>query len=62
VVSWDTKRKLVIGTSFGLGWMFRAENSASVGLGFEIPASTPSIVPNVPKLAVEEVEEVAVSC
>jgi integrase len=41
---------------------FRKQVVESVGLGFEIPASTSSIVPNVPKLAVEEVEEVAVSC
>jgi hypothetical protein len=41
---------------------FRKQVVESVGLGFEIPASTPSIVPNVPKLAVEGVEEVAVSC
>jgi integrase len=41
---------------------FRKQVVESVGLGFEIPASTPSIVPNVPKLTVEEAQEVAVSC
>lgn len=41
---------------------FRKKVTETVGLGFEIPASGSVIVPNVPKIAVGDVREVAVSC
>jgi len=41
---------------------FRKTVAENAGLGFEIPASGCSIVPNVPKIAVGDVREVAVSC
>jgi hypothetical protein len=40
---------------------FRKQVVESIGLGFEIPVSDCSIVPNVPKLAVGDVRQVAVS-
>ena len=41
---------------------FRKRVTETVGLGFEIPACGCPIVPNVPKIAVGDVREVAVSC
>jgi integrase len=41
---------------------FRKTVVEKVGLGFEIPASSCQIVPNVPKIAVGDFQEVAVSC